>query len=73
MKYRTWTFPAVRYFTWKLEFVSNILFMIVVSLELPLLTFVYIIRHSSDFQLIYESNGIEFFKYKPHFFNTAVS
>ena len=29
-KYRNWTFSMVRYFTWKLEFVSNILSMIVV-------------------------------------------
>ena len=30
---RNWTFPKVHYFTWKLEFVSNILWMIVVGLE----------------------------------------
>ena len=29
LKNRNWTFPAVRCFTWKLEFVSNILWMIV--------------------------------------------
>ena len=26
---RNWTFPVMRYFTWKLEFVSNILWIIV--------------------------------------------
>ena len=31
LKNRNWTFPVVRYFTWKLEFVSNILWMIVAS------------------------------------------
>ena len=30
---RNWTFPKVHYFTWKLEFVSNILWMVVVELE----------------------------------------
>ena len=30
---RNWTFSKVHYFTWKLEFVSNILWMIVVKLE----------------------------------------
>ena len=29
LKNRSWTFPIVRYFTWKPEFVSNILWMIV--------------------------------------------
>ena len=29
LKYRYWTFPAARYFTWKLECVKNILSMIV--------------------------------------------
>ena len=29
LKNRSWTFPIVRYFTWKLEFVSNIFWMIV--------------------------------------------
>ena len=29
LKNINWTFPVVRYFTWKLEFVSNILWMIV--------------------------------------------
>ena len=29
---RIWTFTLVRYFTWKLEFISNILWMIVVWL-----------------------------------------
>ena len=29
LKYRNWTFPVMRFFTEKLEFVSNILSMIV--------------------------------------------
>ena len=32
LKNRNWTFHVVRYFAWKLEFVSNILWMIVGTL-----------------------------------------
>ena len=35
---RNWTFPAVRYFTWKLELVSNILWMIVDCLDCYIVT-----------------------------------
>ena len=31
MKIKDWTFPVVCYFTWKLEFVSNILWMILAN------------------------------------------
>ena len=32
LKNRNWTFPVVCYFTWKLEFISNVLWMIVETL-----------------------------------------
>ena len=41
MKNRNWTFPIVPYFTWKLEFISNILSMIagsdVINFEINLI------------------------------------
>ena len=37
LKNRDWTSPIVRYFTWKLEFVLNVLWMIIGTLGTTLL------------------------------------
>ena len=68
MKNNNWTFAAVRYFTWKLEFISNFLWMILTGNCFLLLTcprspsnFIYLIifinlRPLTQFQLNIKTN-----------------